>query len=664
MEVIGYKLLKDGGEATLFLHDFGNKEHKKEVVVRIQCFDPGPFTEKNINKIRFEINLLDDYEKSMPYEIDDEDSECVPKHENVIRNFCNIEIFHKDDSEGKDCLGWITIMEKGETSLFKYLETENRTIEERKRILKGILEGWSYLHSIGIAHYDMKLENIVMVDDVPKIIDFGLCWDTGTKKINEHFRKMGYIRRGSKFRVQEARLDAGTPGFCVGTQIHDGYHRKAAWINLAVFLLCHWKTAWYLLYEPVDLSPNDRALFNKCKHQDEYNGSEMDFPCFYNLFQSEVLESSFYIKALEKIKEVFTLEFDEHDEPELNFQAPNKSISMSVVRNSLIEDFNEVNPLKQRRSDFCVPLTVSSLFYHHIKLLENKFDINFDIFTHENIFYVLTMICCPKWIGGLGYRTENIDYISEIEDVLERFTKKTHLMEEGWRIIARQLLPHQIQADYKINYKKVDLTQIEEIQSPVSVTCLLKTSVGIVFHQMVLVRIEKGSFVVKMKVDEQSEEPGVNEEEKIPTNHRFFLNDIQDFEQETWYIFPVGFILEIKEESREQIEKQREKYNETTREILSRVYTKRYSNYMDDPISYLLNCIDRSVGQDWTKVEFDRNNKEKMILTDQKNEVKDAVVTPIMKEMILYIENVKKSDRLRAALTRYEKLTILFYQHY
>ena len=170
MKVEGYEISKTGGEATLFLHDFGNETNKKEVVVRIQCFDPGTFTNDSRDKIRFEINLLQDYEKSIPYHIEDEDEECVPKHENVIRNFCNIEIFHKEDKNGEDCLAWITIMEKGETNLFKYLETENRGIDERKRILKGILDGWSYLHSIGIAHYDMKLENIMLVDGIPKII--------------------------------------------------------------------------------------------------------------------------------------------------------------------------------------------------------------------------------------------------------------------------------------------------------------------------------------------------------------------------------------------------------------------------------------------------------------------------------------------------------------
>ena len=438
------------------------------------------------------------------------------------------------------------------------------------------------------------------------IIDFGLCWDTGTKKINKHFRSMGYVRRGSKFRVQEARLDAGTPGFCVGTQIHDGYHRRAAWMNLAVFLLCDWKTAWYLLYEPVNLTPAERAQFEKWKHHDEDNGVEIDFPCFYNLFENDVLDSSLNIKTVDKIKEIYKIKFDEN-QAELNFEAPNKSISMDVIRNSLIDDFNEFNPLEQRRSDFCVPLTVASLFYQQIKNLKDQYqDINFNIFTHENIFYVLAMICNPKWIGGLGYRPD-IDYRLEIEEVLERFTKKTHLMEEGWRMIARQLLPHQIQADYFFDFKKVDLTNIEQIQLPISVTCLFRTEEGDVTHQMVLVRVENGSFVLKMKVDEVDEENDETKELKIPLYHRFFSLDFdeREIEQETWYIFPVGFALEIKEESRKETVAKIAKFNEKTREILSRVYTKRYSNYMVDPVSYLLNCIDRTAGHGWTEVKFD-----------------------------------------------------------
>ena len=45
--------------------------------------------------------------------------------------------------------------------------------------MKGILNGVAYLHSIGIVHRDIKLENIMIAKDqygmpVPKLIDFGL----------------------------------------------------------------------------------------------------------------------------------------------------------------------------------------------------------------------------------------------------------------------------------------------------------------------------------------------------------------------------------------------------------------------------------------------------------------------------------------------------------
>jgi len=44
--------------------------------------------------------------------------------------------------------------------------------------MQSLIEGLQYLHSIGIAHRDIKLENIMLSIDgqnvVPKFIDFGL----------------------------------------------------------------------------------------------------------------------------------------------------------------------------------------------------------------------------------------------------------------------------------------------------------------------------------------------------------------------------------------------------------------------------------------------------------------------------------------------------------
>ena len=113
----------------------------------------------------------------------------------------NVEIFHKNDKNQEDCLGWITIMEKAGEDLRKILKEEKIGIEERKKIAEGILNGFIYLGKIGISHYDRKLENILMLNGIPKIIDFGLVYE---KTGRNGYREMGYARRGSKFRNPSA----------------------------------------------------------------------------------------------------------------------------------------------------------------------------------------------------------------------------------------------------------------------------------------------------------------------------------------------------------------------------------------------------------------------------------------------------------------------------
>jgi len=125
----------------------------------------------------------------------------MPKHENIIKNFVNIELFHKQDLRKEDCIGWITIMEKAEEDLRTVLKKEKIGIEKRKKIADGIEDGLVYLKEIGIDHYDRKLENILLINGIPKIIDFGLIYER-TGRIG--YREMGYTRKGSKFRNHSA----------------------------------------------------------------------------------------------------------------------------------------------------------------------------------------------------------------------------------------------------------------------------------------------------------------------------------------------------------------------------------------------------------------------------------------------------------------------------
>jgi serine/threonine protein kinase len=92
-------------------------------------------------------------------------------------------------------------MKKAGEDLRTILKEDKIGIEERKKIAEGIANGDEYLEKIGISHFDQKMENILMLNGIPKIIDFGLVYEeTG----RNGYREMGYTRRGSKFRHQGA----------------------------------------------------------------------------------------------------------------------------------------------------------------------------------------------------------------------------------------------------------------------------------------------------------------------------------------------------------------------------------------------------------------------------------------------------------------------------
>ena len=106
----------------------------------------------------------------------------------------------KEDKEKEDCLGWITVMEKCESDLRTRLRKDDLTLEERKEIAIGVMEGLKYLQDVGIQHLDAKPENVLLKKGdsgiVPVWTDFGIIQ---VKTKSEKYRQMGYRRRGSKF---------------------------------------------------------------------------------------------------------------------------------------------------------------------------------------------------------------------------------------------------------------------------------------------------------------------------------------------------------------------------------------------------------------------------------------------------------------------------------
>jgi serine/threonine protein kinase len=125
----------------------------------------------------------------------DDDFGVIPHHENVIAHHANCEIV-----EEGEIVGWITVMEFADTDLRKLLTNKDvkPTWEKRKMIAKGVKSGQNYFTGVGITHFDMKPENVLMINGIPKLTDFGLVVARKSKG-RESFRRMGYARRGSKY---------------------------------------------------------------------------------------------------------------------------------------------------------------------------------------------------------------------------------------------------------------------------------------------------------------------------------------------------------------------------------------------------------------------------------------------------------------------------------
>ncbi|CBY39015.1 unnamed protein product, partial [Oikopleura dioica] len=204
------KLLSEGGEAIVLNQKFG----ENLMAVRIAVFDPFLFTKQFCaGQIKWRAHLISDFGTATNDRSDA--ALVVPVHENIIRNFANIEIYDSGDEEEEDCLGWISIMEKCDSNLREKLKNGNPTLKERKKIATGIKSGLNYLDKVGIDHFDKKLANFLLIGDVAKVCDFGLVAEESGR---ESYRKLGYTRRGSKYRHRDA-LFAGTPGFAEQFQL-------------------------------------------------------------------------------------------------------------------------------------------------------------------------------------------------------------------------------------------------------------------------------------------------------------------------------------------------------------------------------------------------------------------------------------------------------------
>ncbi|CBY12814.1 unnamed protein product [Oikopleura dioica] len=95
------KIISEGGEALIFSEKFGICEN----AVRVQIFDPFLFSNNfGLNFLTWKINFEKDYEQATNKEQSGKANQ-MPKYKNIIKNFVNIELFHKKDLKKEDCIG-------------------------------------------------------------------------------------------------------------------------------------------------------------------------------------------------------------------------------------------------------------------------------------------------------------------------------------------------------------------------------------------------------------------------------------------------------------------------------------------------------------------------------------------------------------------------------
>ncbi|CBY34845.1 unnamed protein product, partial [Oikopleura dioica] len=398
------KIISEGGEALVFSEKFGICEN----AVRVQILDPFLFSNNfGLNFLTWKINFEKDYEQATNKEQSGKANQ-MPKYEKYYQKLRQYRTLPQKRFEKRR----LTV-----------LKEEKIGIEKRKKIAEGILDGFVYLEKIGICHYDRKLENILLIDGIPKIIDFGLI-DEETGRSG--YREMGYARKGSKFRNNVA-LSAATPGFADQGQFTFGNGYRI--INLFYFLFCDWKSSWTLLYKPID--EKERKEIDKIVQ----NCNATSIHKIKEFKQRALIREITSIISIPSSSSNFCL-----DDANLT-----KSVQVSSLKENSTKCVNQdlenltKNVLDQKSSNLCVPISVATLLRFAIKNDLGYVDKR-DYYSAESILSTLTLIVYPRSMAGLNLnpKKEETEFqLNQIELLLERLCKKTYLMETGWEIIRK-----------------------------------------------------------------------------------------------------------------------------------------------------------------------------------------------------------------------------------
>ena len=91
-------------------------------------------------------------------------------------------------------LGPAVLLELGQETLDSKIKSGNLSFEQIIEIMRQILSAVKFLHSISISHNDLKPDNILFVDGVPKLFDFNISyfWKTDNSFNSNRCGTRGY----------------------------------------------------------------------------------------------------------------------------------------------------------------------------------------------------------------------------------------------------------------------------------------------------------------------------------------------------------------------------------------------------------------------------------------------------------------------------------------
>jgi len=144
----------------------------------------------------------------------------LPKHRNITRyDAC---YRYNTGLSGEMDFAILEFSEEG--NLEQFLEKEELTKKDKQIIIRGILDGISFLHKNDVIHRDLKAQNILMYREsgvwTPKITDFGLSRLTkGSSVITNSSIGISYAYAAPE-QIQNDKIDKNVDLWAIGVILY------------------------------------------------------------------------------------------------------------------------------------------------------------------------------------------------------------------------------------------------------------------------------------------------------------------------------------------------------------------------------------------------------------------------------------------------------------